>query len=228
MITSRDNETLKLVRKLLAQRKHRDETGLFAAEGEDLVAAADAAGIEPVHRLVAGESVDADLLARVSTLPHPARVIGVYRRGDLPAAVRPTCLALWRLADPGNVGTLLRTADAFGACVALSDGCADPLSTKALRASAGAIFRVPLVAWDGRPAHCVALVAHGGAPLQDADLSPPLTLLLGAEREGLPEAQVTQCYKATIALPGAAESLNVAAAGAIALYEAARRAQVSD
>ena len=105
MITSRDNETLKLVRKLLAQRKHRDETGLFAVEGEDLVAAAREAAIEPVHLLTAGESVDAELLARVSTLPHPARAIGVYRRTDLPRGTRDVCLALWRLADPGNVGT---------------------------------------------------------------------------------------------------------------------------
>lgn len=223
MITSRDNETLKLARKLLGQRKHRVETGLFAVEGEDLVQAATEAGIEPVHRLVAGETVEAELLARVSTLPHPARVIGVYRSDDLPVGVRDTCLALWRLVDPGNVGTLLRTADAFGACVALSDGCADPLSPKALRASAGAIFRVPLVAWDDAPGRRIALVPRGGSLLADADLTPPVTFLLGAEREGLPEELVTQCYKATIPLPGAAESLNVAAAGAIALYEASRR-----
>ncbi len=158
MITSRDNETLKLVRKLLGQRKHRDETGLFAAEGEDLVEAAASAGIDPVHLLVAGETIDESLLGSVSTLPHPARSIGVYRRADLPTGSRETCLALWRIADPGNVGTLLRTADAFGACVSLSDGCADPTSPKALRASAGAIFRVPLVAWDELPG------AEGRAP----------------------------------------------------------------
>jgi TrmH family RNA methyltransferase len=222
VITSRDNETLKLVRKLLGQRKHRDETGLFAVEGEDLVAAAREAGVEPVHLLTAGETVEAELLARVSTLPHPARTIGVYRRDDLPSTARDVCLALWRLVDPGNVGTLIRTAGAFDACVALSEGCADPLSPKALRASVGAIFRVPLLGWDDRPSRCVALVARGGAPLEETDLAPPVTLLLGAERAGLPEEQVTQCYKATIALPGAAESLNVAAAGAIALYEASR------
>jgi TrmH family RNA methyltransferase len=225
VITSPDNETLKLVRKLLGQRKHREETGLFAAEGEDLVDAAAVAGVVPVHLLVAGETVEAGLLARVSALPHPARAIGVYRRADLPAGARDTCLALWRLADPGNVGTLLRTADAFGACVALSDECADPLSPKALRASAGAVFRVPVVGWDERPARCVALVAHGGAPLADVDLSPPVTFLLGAERAGLPDDLVPQCRKATIALPGAAESLNVAAAGAVVLYEASRRSR---
>lgn len=224
MITSRDNETLKLVRKLLAHRKHRDETGLFAAEGEDLVEAAVAAGIEPVHLLVAGESVDEALLAGVSTLPHPARAIGVFRRADLPTGRRDTCLALWRLADPGNVGALIRTADAFGAAVALSDGCADPLSPKALRASVGAIFRVPLIAWDDAPGRRIALVAHGGDPLTEIDLEPPVTFFLGAERAGLPDELVTTSHKAGIRLPGDAESLNVAAAGAIALYEASRRA----
>jgi TrmH family RNA methyltransferase len=229
VITSRDNETLKLVRKLFGQRKHREETGLFAVEGEDLVESARAAGIEPVHLLVAGETVQAELLARVSTLPHPARVIGVYLRADLPAGVRDTCLALWELADPGNVGTLVRTADAFGASVSLSDGCADPLSPKALRASAGAIFRVPLVGWDDTPGRRIALVAHGGDQLAELDLAPPMTFLLGAEREGLPEELVGDAVRATITLPGAAESLNVAAAGAIALYEASRWAeQLSD
>ena len=223
MITSRDNETLKLVRKLLAQRKHRDETGMFVAEGEDLVEAAAAAGVEPRHVLVAGETIDEQLLAAVSTLPHPARVIGVYRRADLPVGRRDTCLGLWQLADPGNVGALIRTADAFGACVALSQGCADPVSPKALRASVGAIFRVPLVDWDYAPGRRIALVAHGGEPLLAADLAPPVTFLLGAERAGLPDELVATSRRVTIDLPGAAESLNVAAAGAIALYEASRR-----
>jgi TrmH family RNA methyltransferase len=227
VITSRDNETLKLVRKLLAARGEREDTGLFAVEGEDLVAAAAAAGIEPVHLLVEGETVAEGLLERVSTLPHPARAIGVYRSADLPSGRRDRCLALWELADPGNVGTLLRTADAFGAAVALSERCADPLSPKALRASVGAIFRVPLVRWGETPTPWVALVAHGGAPLESvlAAVGPDATFLLGSERDGLPEALVTGCHLATIELPGGAESLNVAAAGAIALYEASRAAR---
>jgi TrmH family RNA methyltransferase len=224
LITSASNPTLKLVRKLLAQRRKREELGLFAAEGEDLVAAAAAAGIEPVELLVAGETVEAELLAGLSTLAHPARVVGVYRRGDLPSEPRETALALWRVGDPGNVGTLLRAADAFGAAVALSDGCADPLAPKALRASAGAVFRVPLLAWDEAPGARVALVARGGTPLADVDLAGPVTFLLGAEREGLPEELVADSnYLATIATPGPAESLNVAVAGAIALYERARQ-----
>jgi RNA methyltransferase, TrmH family len=223
VIRSRTNRRLQLVGKLLSARKHREETGLFAAEGEDLVDAAAAAGIEPVDVLVAGETVEPELLARVSTLGHAPRVVGVYRRSDLPTGRRDVTLALWRLSDPGNVGTLIRTADAFGAAVALSDESADPLGPRALRASAGSIFRVPLVEWDEVPGRRIALVAHGGVPLEEADLSPPLTFLLGSEREGLPESLVTNCHLAvTIPLPGQAESLNVAAAGAIALYELSR------
>ena len=198
---------------------------MFAAEGEDLVEAAVAAGVEPVELLVAGENVLPELLGEASTLGHAPRVIGVFRRVALPTDQRDVVLALWRVADPGNVGTLLRTADAFGAAVALSPGCADPVGPRALRASAGAIFRVPLVDWNSTPSPRVALVAHGGASLESTDLDPPLTILLGAEREGLPDDLVAQSHKVTITLPGDAESLNVAAAGAIALYELSRRAR---
>jgi TrmH family RNA methyltransferase len=224
VITSASNPTLKLVRKLLAQKRVREERGLFAVEGEDLVEAALDAGLEPVELLVAGDNVEAELLARVSTLPHPARAIGVFRTDGLPQGERHVALALWQVADPGNVGTLLRTADAFGAAVALSAGCADPLGPKALRASVGAVFRVPLVDWDAAPEPRVALVAHGGTPLAELDIVGPVTFLLGAERDGLPEEVVAGSHpRASIPLPGAAESLNVAAAGAIALYERIRR-----
>ena len=224
MITSATNPTLKLVRKLLAQKRKREELGLFVAEGEDLVAAAAAAGIEPVELLVAGETVAAELLAGLSTLPHPARAIAVFRTADLPREPRETTLALWRVTDPGNVGTLLRAADAFGAAVALAAGSADPLGSKALRASAGAIFRVPLVPFEASPGRRVALVAHGGTGLHELELAGPITFVLGAERDGLPEEVVAASDElATIELPGAAESLNVAVAGAIALYERSRR-----
>jgi RNA methyltransferase, TrmH family len=224
LITSASNPTLKLVRKLLAQKRKREELGLFAVEGEDLVAAASVVGIEPIELLVAGETVDPELLASVSTLAHPARVVGVYRRADLPSEQREVALGLWRVGDPGNLGTLLRAADAFGAAVALSDGCADPLAPKALRASAGAVFRVPVLAWDDTPGERVALVAHGGTPLHELALSGPVTFLLGAEREGLPADVLARAdVLATIPTPGPAESLNVAVAGAIALYELARR-----
>jgi RNA methyltransferase, TrmH family len=221
VITSAANPKLKLVRKLASARQ-RDKLGLFVAEGEDLVDAALEAGLEPVEVLVAGETIATELVAGVSTLPHPARVIGVFRRGDLPAVEqRPVALALWHVADPGNVGTLIRTADAFGASVELSEGCADPTGPKALRASAGALFRVPLGEAAGRR---VGLVAHGGRPLGEVELGEQTVFVLGAEREGLPDEVRAGCDElATIPTPGAAESLNVAAAGAIALYERSRR-----
>ncbi len=124
------------------------------------------------------------------------------------------------------MGALLRTADAFGAALALSEGCADPTGPRAVRASAGAIFRVPLVGWGELPERRLALVARGGEPLADVELEPPFAFLLGSERDGLPEALVTRSHTVTIPTPGAAESLNVAAAGAIALYELRRRASV--
>jgi TrmH family RNA methyltransferase len=218
VITSRDNEKLRLVRKL-RERRWREKLGLFVCEGEDLV---DAATAEPVELLVAGENVEPRLLAEVSTAAHPPRVLAVFRREDLPAAEkRPVTLALWRVADPGNVGTLIRTADAFGSAIAMSDGCADPTGPKALRASAGSIWRVPLLPFDAGEGARIALVAHGGEPLAALDLRGEVTFLLGAEREGLSDAVERDCA-ARIEIVGA-ESLNVGAAGAIALYEWARR-----
>jgi RNA methyltransferase, TrmH family len=225
VITSPQNETLKLVRKLRT-RRWRDKLGLFVAEGEDLVGAATAARVEPVELLVAGETVEPELLAEVSSLPHPARAIAVFRREDLPAfEQRPAGLALWRVGDPGNVGTLIRTADAFGASVALSERCADPTGPKALRASAGAVFRVPIGAFEEPAGPRVALVPHGGRPLSELELPDQTVFVLGAEREGLSDDVLARCAEtATIPTAGSTESINVAAAGAIALYERARRA----
>jgi TrmH family RNA methyltransferase len=225
MITSRDNEKLKLVRKL-QDRRWREKLGLFVAEGEDLVDAARTAGIEPVDLLVAGENVEPSLLADVSTLGHPPRVIGVFRRDDLPGGPLPGAgLALWHVSDPGNVGTLIRAADALGpAFVALSEGCADPTGPKAVRASMGALFRVPITSLDEAPGVRIALVARGGSALEEVDLTRPITFVLGAEREGLPEEVLAECdARATIPLATEADSLNVAMAGAIALYELRRR-----
>ena len=226
------------MRKLEARRQ-REKLGLFACEGEDLVAAGLDAGLEPVEALVDGErpalverlgggaeAVAPGLMAGVSKLPHPARVVAVFRRADLPRGVEgPVGFALWRVADPGNLGTLLRTADALGpAFVALSAGCADPTGPKALRASAGAVFRVPLAAFEEAPAPRVALVPHDGVPLPELDLPERVSFVLGAEREGLPDDVLATCeLRATIPQAGAAESLNVAVAGAIALYEWRRR-----
>ena len=240
MITSASNPRLKLVKRLQSRRQ-RERLGLFSCEGEDLVEAGLAAGLEPVELLVDAERppevsrlgdaepVDPRLLAEVSALGHPSRVLAVFRRADLPRLERETAprvgLALWRVGDPGNVGTLLRAADGLGpAFVSLSSGSADPTGPKALRASAGAVFRVPLGGFDDGPGPRVALVAHGGTPLPDVELGDRATFVLGAERDGLPDDVVADCDAvATIPLAPDAESLNVAMTGAVALYEWRRR-----
>jgi len=228
VITSRENERLKLLRKL-RDRRWREKLGLFAVEGEDLVEAGLAAGVEPADVLVASEDVEPELLAEVSALAHPPRVVAVFRREDLPRGTRPVTLALWRVGDPGNVGTLLRAADAFGAGVALSEGCADPTAPKAVRASMGSLFRVPLSEFEEPSGTRVALVPSGGIRLPDLQLDGDVVLVLGAEREGLPADVLERCEeRVSIPQPGYAaegggDSLNVAMAGAIALYELSRR-----
>ena len=173
--------------------------------------------------LVAGEDVEPALLAEVSTLAHPPRVIAVYRRADLPRGVKPVTLALWQVGDPGNVGALFRSAAAFGAGIALSPGCADPTSSKAVRASMGAVFSVPTAPFDEPIGTRVALVPRGGVPLPELSVEGDLVFVLGAEREGLPQEILDRCeLQASIPQSQEAESLNVAMAGTIALYEQAR------
>ena len=228
-ITSPHNDQLKEIRKL-AGRRWRDKLRQFVAEGEDLLDAADAAGWEPLARLVAegsglpGEEVKPHLLAGVSQLGSGTRALGVYAQRWAPAPAGPLCLALWGVNDPGNVGTALRGALAFGAeSVALGPGTADPYGPKAVRASMGALFEVPVVrvrSVEELPGWKIALVAHGGEPL-----APPgdeVTLVVGAERDGLPDEIVSAC-DATATIPVRAESLNAAMAATVALYECNRR-----
>ena len=232
-ITSPNNETLKDVRKL-AGRKWRDKLQRFVAEGEDLVAAADAAGWTPVARLVAagsgldGEEVAPHLLAELSSLGSGTRVIGVYDQRYARDLGR-RCVALWGVRDPGNVGTVLRAALAFGASsVALGPGSADPFGPKAVRASMGAVFAVPVRrvrTVDELPAPRVALVAREGRELAALDAA-PATLVVGAEREGVPDDVLAACDAvAHIPIAGAADSLNAAMAATVALYEASRIAR---
>jgi TrmH family RNA methyltransferase len=279
LITSPHNSGLKELRKL-RRRRERDRSGLFLAEGEDLIAAAIAAG-RPAARgyRVAGtaiggagfDDVDPSVLESVSTLGSGTRAIGVYeQRFTQPAG--PLCVYLHGVADPGNVGAVLRSALAFGAaCVALGPGCADPHSPKAVRASMGAIFAVSLarVSDVGElPGERVALVAGAGEPIwrvgesiaggvlqararasavqsehmhRDSGQSKPgesepgqsegdattqgepraVTLLVGAEREGLPAELLAACERVAH-IPIASESLNAAMAATVALYEMTR------
>jgi TrmH family RNA methyltransferase len=247
-IRSRANGRLRAARKLQA-RKHRRAVGLFLAEGEDIVEEGLAAGLLPAETFVADERppetglvarlarggpvhiVADQLLAEIGTLGHPARVVCVFAVDGLPGRGEDADLGVYlhRVIDPGNVGTLVRAAGALGpAFVALSAGCSDPLSGKGVRASMGAVFRVPIEASAELPAvgQRVALVAGSGRPVWDVDLRGPTTLVVGAERRGLPDEIVDAC-DVVCEIPQApgAESLNAAQAAALALYEAVRQRQ---
>jgi TrmH family RNA methyltransferase len=228
-ITSPHNEALKEVRKL-AGRRWRDKLGEFVAEGEDLVEAAAAAGWAPSALYVAagsglaGVEVAPHVLATVSQLGSSTRALGVYpQRWAAPAG--PLCVALWGVGDPGNVGTVLRAALAFGAgSVALGPGSADPYSHKAVRASMGALFSVPVARVRDvaeLPGRRVALVAREGVPLPELDAS-EATVLVGAEREGLSGDVVAACDDVAHIPIARADSLNAAMAATVALYELTR------
>jgi TrmH family RNA methyltransferase len=223
MIESPHNEKLKLVRKL-RERKHREREGLFATEGEDLLEAGLAAGAEPRFVLVSagagldGEEVEPELLTSVSSLGSGTRAIAVWPVNWVERPATP-CFYLHGVSDPGNVGTIIRTIDALiGSSVVLGPECADPFSPKAVRASMGAIFAQPptRAGLEATREPRAALVAHGGEGLDALDGA--ATLCLGAEREGLPDEVLAACEtRVTIPLrEGGAESLNVAAAAAIA------------
>ncbi len=235
-IASPQNPRLQGLRRL-HRRRERARSGRFLAEGEDLIAAATDAGWKPLegYRAVGSQcgegflEVEPAALAAVSTLGSGARAIAVYEERWSAAPSGPLWVYLHGLSDPGNVGTILRAAHAFGASgVALGPDCADPFSPKAVRASMGAIFAVPLARVADiaeLPGERVALVAHAGQPLRalraaraGSAETDPLTLLVGAEREGLPEEVVAACEHIAH-IPIAGDSLNAAMAATIGLYE---------
>lgn len=263
LLTSHHNPRLKELRKLQRKRE-RDRSGLFLAEGEDLIAAAIAAGRPAVQgyratgTAIGGagfDDVDPNVLLSISTLGSGTRAIGVYeQRFTQPSG--PLCVYLHGVADPGNIGAVLRSARAFGASsVALGPDCADPHSPKAVRSSMGAIFAMALARVSDvseLPGERVALVAHAGVPIwqlaqssgsrmlrvksaldtsKQVGASPskhsrrrgdrPLSLLIGAEREGLPADVVGACERIAH-IPIASESLNAAMAATVALYEMTR------
>jgi TrmH family RNA methyltransferase len=220
LITSKDNQQLKTIRKLL--QKRRD--GLFVAEGEDLIDAAAAHGWEPEILLRAGEDVEPDLLP--SSLGSGTRVVGVYReRWAEPSG--DTRVYLHGVRDPGNVGAIVRSIHALAdGPVILGPECADPYSPKAVRASMGSVFARPpaRAAFEELAGTTVALERGKGVPLSELEADPPVTLCLGAERTGLP-ADLKPSASAHIPLrPGGPDSLNVAMAATVALYERNRMA----
>jgi TrmH family RNA methyltransferase len=212
VITSADNEKLKTIRKL-QQKRWRAKLGLFSAEGEDLIHP----GAEFILR--SGIDVQPELLDEVSTLGSGTRVIGVYKQ-HWAEPTGPVLIYLHGVEDPGNIGTIIRSAHALAdATVVLGPGCADPYSPKAVRASMGSIFarppaRTPLADLPGRP---LLLDTHADRDLRDISVKPPLILCLGSERGELPD--VAEAAR----IPVHAESLNVAMAATAALYEVALR-----
>lgn len=242
-ITSPHNEKLKEVRKLQARRRDRERAGRFVAEGEDLLAAADAHGWTPVERFCAagsglpGLEVDAAALASVAELASGTRALAIYEERFIHAATGPLCVYLHGIRDPGNLGTILRSAEAFGAAsVALGPDTADPFGPKAVRASMGAVFVVPvcrtgtttraLLEPGSLPGVTVALDGGGQqtlAAVADAlDAGTGVTILVGSERDGLP-GDVLQAADHVARIPIETHSLNAAMAATVALYELTTR-----
>jgi TrmH family RNA methyltransferase len=221
MITSPHNAQLKTIRRLQRKRE-RERAGLVVAEGEDLVAAAAAAGFEPEVLLRAGVDVEPALLDGVSALGSGTRVVGVYhRRWSEPGG--ELSVYLHGVRDPGNVGTVIRCAHALcDGPVILGPGCADPWSPKAVRASMGAAFarppaRAPIEEIGGS---LLALDQCAERELGEVELGGPVVLCLGSEREGLPDELLERAAaRARIGVrPDGPESINVAMAAAIALH----------
>ncbi len=253
MITSPDNLKLKEVRRL-GRRAAREKLGLFTAEGEDIVLAGLRAGWVARSVFVPGSEpssmpdvlrpipVDDALLAEHSHLGSSTRALAVYKQ-QWREPTGPLSVALWGVRDPGNIGTVIRSADAFGASsVVLGPHSADPFSPKAVRGSMGAIFSVPVArATDLSQlvGTTIAMVAaepgEGGiadtVPIHEVipalvQAGTPITIVVGSEREGLPEAVAKACdVRATI--PMARDSVNAAMAATIALYEIARAGLVN-
>jgi RNA methyltransferase, TrmH family len=217
VITSPDNDKLKTIRKL-QQKSWRTKLGLFSAEGEDLI------GPDPVFLLRAGEDVEPQLLDAVSTLGSGTRVIGVYeQRWAEPAG--DVLVYLHGVEDPGNVGTIIRSAHALAdATVVLGPGTADPYSPKAVRASMGSIFARPpaRATLDELNGHKVALDVTAQRELRDVEVTMPVVLVMGSERGHIPAGVEG------VRIPVHADSLNVAMAATVALYETALRMRRDD
>jgi len=247
VITSRANARVRAAR-ALGEAKERKRTGLFLDEGEDALRAALSAGVAPVEAFVdddlgsdrIAEELSAmgtkvqrcssEVMGALSSLAHTSRAVGVLRANDLPplaagSAESEVGLQLYGVSDPGNLGTLLRSAQGFGpAHVALAEGCADPLSPRAVRASMGALYSVPVITLrEAPPLPLIALDARAERTLAELAPRAPVAFALGGERTGLP-AEIARGAGAVARIPLAegAESLNVAIAGALALYELRR------
>ena len=223
VITAATNPKLKLVRKLLAQKRKRDELGLFAVEGEDLVARPTTPASSRSSCSSRARPSSPSCWRRSRRWRTRPRRRGLPDRRSPARAPGDDARALARRRSRQRRHAAARRR-AFGAAVALSDGSRRPARAEGAPCVCRRDLRVPLVPSTTRPARG-SRSSPRRYPLHELDLRGETTFVLGAEREGLPEEIVasSKCV-ATIALPGAAESLNVAVAGAIALYERSRRA----
>jgi TrmH family RNA methyltransferase len=256
-ITSLSNDTVKRVR-ALHMRKERDETGLFVAEGlknviegvdtghapKILMHGPDAAGHSMMRKAVAatlaarGEVIEVthDILAKVSRRENPQAVVGVFPQAFVSLeAVTPgpaqCVVALHRVRDPGNLGTIVRTADAAGCgAVVLVGECCDPYSVEAVRATMGSIFAVPLAkateaefaAWRGAwTGSVVGTLLSATADHNAASYRKPVLILMGNEQQGLPPdmAALTD-VNVKIPMRGRADSLNLSVATGVMIYAA--------
>ena len=250
-ITSLTNPTVKAARALYL-RKARDETGLFLVEGLKSVIEAvrlgraprillygSAAADHPLTReatAVASETVQVSdaILAKISRRDNPQAVLGVFEQVFTPLeALNPSTARCWvalqAVRDPGNLGTILRTADAAGCGgVILVGECCDPYSVEAVRATMGSIFAVPLarssvadfVSWRARwPGAVVGTLLTADTDFRAADYSDPTLILMGNEQAGLPDTLAATCDVAVkIPMRGRADSLNLAVATGIMIY----------
>jgi RNA methyltransferase, TrmH family len=252
LIESRQNPRVKELRAALS-RSGRTPSGLIAIEGEHLVTEAMRShlrfaaiflrdGYQPTFALPEDAEhllLPADVFASAVSTEQPQGIAALVHPPDfssdmLFSSQAPLLLVLAGLQDPGNVGTLLRSAEAFASSgVLLLPGTASPWNPKALRASAGSAFRVPAVnateadALDLLVRHnipAVAAVARAGTPVSDAPLAGPCVLLIGNEGAGLSDSLLAAAaHRITIPMPGNVESLNAAIAGSLLLYEASRQ-----
>ena len=243
-ITSRTNPRVQRARSL-RESKYRRETGCHFIEGDKLVreALTSGAALEtvfvregyPGERDFPCEMIEVTdgVMDALATAGTPQSLCAVARTpaAALPKTFRGTVLLLEDVQDPGNVGTLIRTADALGAgAVILSPRCADPFSPKTLRASMGSVYHLPVYVAD-IPAAIRTLNAQGYTclcgHLKGSEILPPKTskmaLLVGNEGNGVTDASAVLCYCYRLPMPGKAESLNAAIFGSILLYELTRK-----
>lgn len=227
------------LRRLVSRRRERAEAGKFVIDGPRLLIEALAAElevvdvfVEPVIDLWAdlGVSVDAPIwtvgdgvLAKVGSVVTPQGVMATARIPEpAPLADGDFIVELAGVADPGNAGTIVRSAVAAGAqAVVFSPGSVDPWNPKTVRASAGALFRVPL-AVAAPVGERIGAHPHQGEPCDEADFTGPLTLVAGNEAHGLDQAAAIDRW-VSIPMAESVESLNVASAAAVICFEIARQ-----